>query len=78
MIETFLRLLNHNDHLLFIHRFTELRSAYPKEIAPKNVRQLISVQYLTSRLGTALLVRFLTLAQIFSRFVKVETGMLRL
>lgn len=78
MIETFLRLLHHNDHLLFVHRFAKLRSSHAEEIAPENIRQLIAVQYLTSRLSTALLVRFLTFAQIFGRFVKVETGMLSL
>lgn len=78
MIETLLRLLHQNDHLLFVHRFAEFRSAYTKEIAPENVRQLIAVQCLAVRLCTALLIGFFAFAQIFGRFVKIKTRMLSL
>lgn len=71
MTKALLRLLHHNDHLLFVHRFAEFRTTYAKEIAPKDVGQLIAVQRLVMRLGTALLERFFTLAQIFGRFVEV-------
>ncbi len=78
MIKSFLRLLHHNDHLLFIYRFTEFRTTHTKEIAPENIGHLIYIQCLTRRLDTALLECFLTFSQIFCRFVKVQTGMLGL